>query len=111
VASILQALAHRGALANTLIVFVSDNGFLWGEHRLSAKWFAYEESVRVPFVVRYDALIASARRETRAALGIDLAPTFAEVAGVAAPGSEGRSLLSMLGVTTSPGAQTFSSSR
>jgi len=96
VASILQALADRGRLANTLIVFVSDNGFLWGEHRQWAKWFPYEESVRVPFVVRYDALISSARTETRAALGIDLAPTFAEVAGVAAPGSEGRSLLSIL---------------
>jgi N-acetylglucosamine-6-sulfatase len=96
VASILQALAARGGLANTLIVFVSDNGFLWGEHRQWAKWFPYEESARVPFVVRYDALISSARTETRAALGIDLAPTFAEVAGVAAPGSEGRSLLSIL---------------
>jgi N-acetylglucosamine-6-sulfatase len=97
VASILQALGHRGALANTLIVFLSDNGFLWGEHRLWGKWYPYEESVRVPFVVRYDTLISSARTETGAALGIDLAPTFAEVAGVAAPGSEGRSLLSILG--------------
>ena len=96
VGSIIQALADRRELGDTLIVFVSDNGFLWGEHRLVAKWYPYEESVRVPFVVRYDALISSARRETRAALGIDLAPTFAEAAGVAAPGSEGRSLLSIL---------------
>jgi arylsulfatase A-like enzyme len=107
VASILQALARRGALANTLIVFLSDNGFLWGEHRLWAKWVPYEESVRVPFVVRHDALISSPRRETRAALGIDLAPTFAEVAGVAAPGFEGRSLLSVLAGNDVPWRPSF----
>jgi arylsulfatase A-like enzyme len=107
VAAILQALAHRGALAHTLIVFVSDNGFLWGEHRLRAKWYPYEESVRVPFVMRYDALISSARREARTALGIDLAPTFAEVAGAAAPGSEGRSLLSVLAGNNVPWRPSF----
>jgi arylsulfatase A-like enzyme len=96
VGSILRALANRRELGDTLIVFVSDNGFFWGEHRLRAKWYPYEESVRVPFVVRYDALISSPRTETRAAVGIDLAPTFAEVAGIAAPGSEGRSLVPIL---------------
>jgi N-acetylglucosamine-6-sulfatase len=96
VASILEALADRGQLQNTVIVFMSDNGFLWGEHRLSGKRYPYDESIRVPFVVRYDGLVDAARTDRRSVLGIDLAPTFAELAGVEAPGAEGRSLLPLL---------------
>lgn len=96
VASILDALADRGQLANTLVVFTSDNGFLWGEHRLSGKRHPYDESIRVPLIVRYDGLVGAARTDRRSVLGIDLAPTFAELAGVEAPGAEGRSLLPLL---------------
>jgi N-acetylglucosamine-6-sulfatase len=92
----IQTLSESGDLANTLFVFTSDNGYLWGEHRLRRKWYPYEESIRVPFVVRYDALVSTARTETRPVLGIDVAPTFAALAGVAAPGSEGSSILPLL---------------
>jgi N-acetylglucosamine-6-sulfatase len=98
VASILATLAERGELANTVIVFMSDNGYLWGEHRLRRKTYPYEESIRTPFVVRYDALAGTPRRERRPVLGIDVAPTFAALAGAAAPGADGRSLLPVLGV-------------
>jgi arylsulfatase A-like enzyme len=96
VASILQSLSQSGDLANTIIVYMTDNGYLWGEHRLQRKRYPYEESVRSPFVVRYDALVGTARTDTRPVLGIDIGPTFAAAAGVAAPGSEGRSILPLL---------------
>jgi N-acetylglucosamine-6-sulfatase len=95
-ASILQTLSESGELANTIIVYVSDNGLLWGEHRLGGKIYPYEESIRTPFVVRYDALVGTARTETRPVLGIDVAPTFAALAGVTAPGSDGSSILPLL---------------
>lgn len=97
IGSILQTLSRTGDLSNTLIVFMSDNGYLWGEHRLRGKTYPYEESIRTPFVVRYDALVGTARADARPVLGIDVAPTFAALAGTAAPGADGRSILPLLG--------------
>lgn len=96
VSEILDALTETGRLTNTLIVFTSDNGMLWGEHRWSSKVVPYEESIRVPFVIRADALIDAPRVDDRLVLNIDLAPTFAEVAGLSAPNVEGRSLVPLL---------------
>jgi arylsulfatase A-like enzyme len=81
-----------------MIVFMSDNGFLYGEHRLTGKQAPYEESIRVPMVIRYDPVTGGSpgRVDSRFALNIDLAPTFADVAGTSMPGAEGRSLLPLL---------------
>ena len=82
-----------------MIVFASDNGVSWGEHQLIAarKLVPYEESIRVPLVIRYDALMhALPREDGRLALNIDLAPTFAALTGRTMPGAEGRSLLPLL---------------
>ncbi|MGZ8626909.1 MAG: sulfatase/phosphatase domain-containing protein [Actinomycetota bacterium] len=59
----------------------------------------YEESIRVPFVVRYDPIVAAPRADASLVLNIDLSPTFADLADVPAPGAEGKSLLPLL---TSP---------
>jgi arylsulfatase A-like enzyme len=96
VGSIVQSLSDSGDLANTIIVFMTDNGYLWGEHRLKRKWYPYQESIRTPFVVRFDGLIGAPRTETRPVLGIDVAPTFAALAGASAPGSDGSSILPLL---------------
>lgn len=97
VGRIVNALANTGRLSNTLIVLTSDNGFHWGEHRLmKAKWTAYEESIRVPLVVRYDPAVAAAREDRRPVLNIDFAPTFATLAGTTAPAAEGASILPLL---------------
>jgi N-acetylglucosamine-6-sulfatase len=94
---IVSELERTGELENTLIVFTSDNGLAWGEHRWrGGKRVPYEESIRVPFVVRYDRLVATARTDARPVLNIDLAPTFAALAGAWAPGAEGRSFLPLL---------------
>jgi arylsulfatase A-like enzyme len=93
---LLDALADTGRLDETLFVFTSDNGYLWGEHRWRTKIVPYEESIRVPFVVRYDGVAQAAATSSRLVANIDLAPTFAAAGGVAAPGAEGRSFLSLL---------------
>ena len=107
VAGILDALSDTGRLSNTMIVFMSDNGMLWGEHRWTKKIVPYEESIRVPFVIRDDALIASPRSDGHLVLNIDLAPTLAAVAGVGAPSVEGMSLLPLLSSSTPPWRSDF----
>ncbi len=89
---IMDALGATGRLENTMIAFVSDNGFTLGEHRLQGKQTPYEESIRVPFIVRYDPLTDPGTTESRLVANIDLAPTFAAVAGVPAPEAEGKNL-------------------
>jgi len=96
VGRIVDALAETGRLRNTLIVFTSDNGFLFGEHRFVNKAVPYEESIRVPLVVRYDRVIREPRIDPRLVVNVDFAPTFADFAGVSAPGAEGMSFLPLL---------------
>jgi arylsulfatase A-like enzyme len=94
---VLRALRETGRLGNTLVVYTSDNGLAWGEHRWSKKEAPYDEVIRVPLVVRWDAggVVAGSTPDALA-LNVDLAPTIAEAVGVAAPGVEGRSLLPTL---------------
>lgn len=106
VGELVAALQDTGRLANTMIVFTSDNGFAWGEHRWGRngpenKQVPYEESIRVPFVVRYDPLVTAPRTDPSLVMNIDLAPTFTALAGAAAPGAEGSSFLPLL---TTPGS-------
>lgn len=102
VRAIVNLLANSGRLKDTMIVFTSDNGLQWGSHRISGKLVPYDESIRVPFVVRYDRLVRAPREDGRLALNIDLAPTFAALAGVRARGADGSSLLPLLRSTTAP---------
>jgi N-acetylglucosamine-6-sulfatase len=94
--SMLDELRQTGRLANTLMIFTSDNGYLWGEHRLTGKTVPYEESIRVPYVVRYDAMGIRPRGDAHAVLNIDIAPTIAHLADVSDHGADGRSLLPLL---------------
>jgi N-acetylglucosamine-6-sulfatase len=103
VGTIVQALADTGRLRDTLIVFTSDNGLAFGEHRWRGKEVPYEESIRVPLVVRYDPITTTAAIDKQLVLNIDFAPTFAQLAGVTPPSSvEGRSFLPLL---SSPNAR------
>src|SRR5438552_10620185 len=97
VGAIVRALRETGRLHHTLIVFTSDNGMTWGEHRWMRKEVPYEESIRVPFVIRDDQLVRTPRLDPRTALNIDLAPTFAAAAGIDAPDGDGRRLVALLG--------------
>jgi arylsulfatase A-like enzyme len=97
VGAIVDALRDTHRLGNTLIVFMSDNGYAVGEHRWNYKMSPYEESIRVPFVVRYDRLTRGGWRDRHLALNIDLAPTFARLArSRPATPVDGRSFLPLL---------------
>ncbi len=80
VARIVTAVRDAGELDNTVIAFTSDNGFLFGEHRYQGKTLAYEESLRVPLLIRGPGIEPGSVREHTTAM-IDLAPTFADLAG------------------------------
>jgi arylsulfatase A-like enzyme len=107
VGSMIDSLIELGELHRTLIVFTSDNGRAWGEHRLRDKRDPYDPSIRVPYVVRYDRAIRSGIRDRHLVLNLDLAPTIADVAGVEAPDAEGRSLLPLLGSRSAPWRMDF----
>jgi arylsulfatase A-like enzyme len=96
VASAVTALRRRGELDNTVIAFTSDNGYLLGEHRLVKKNYPYEEALRVPFLMRGPGL-PPGRRVTGPAQMIDVAATFASLAG-ATPrrAQDGESLLGLV---------------
>jgi arylsulfatase A-like enzyme len=85
-----------GELDNTLIFFLSDNGFMWGEHGITGKKSPYERSVRVPFAMSWPERIL-AGEDDRIVGTIDIAPTILDAASVTPPFSppmDGRSLLS-----------------
>ena len=95
VATVVSALVNNGELADTVLIFTSDNGYFHGEHRLTDKVLGYEESIRVPLYIRAPGF---AKQTTwRAAVNNDLAPTVADFAGVQ-PGLsvDGRSLLPLM---------------
>jgi N-acetylglucosamine-6-sulfatase len=97
VGRILDDLAKRNLLDNTLVVYMSDNGFLFGEHGLTDKRNMYEPSIRVPMIAHCPALFGGGTRPEGMALNIDIGPTFLDAAGVPAPRSmHGRSLLPLL---------------
>lgn len=98
VGEILKALKETGELDNTVIVFASDNGYFYGEHGLSVeRRLAYEESIRMPLLIRYPKAIKAGTVRNEFALNIDLAPTLLELAGMSAPNTmEGRSLVPLL---------------
>jgi arylsulfatase A-like enzyme len=99
ISAILAELDATGELANTIIILTSDNGFVYGHHRLiqPAKTHAFEEAIRVPLLIRDLSEEAPARTVSLAALNNDLAPTFMDLAGAASPTSvDGRSLLPAL---------------
>jgi arylsulfatase A-like enzyme len=101
---IFDSLQRTGQLDNTVIIFTSDNGYLIGEHGLfDDKRWAYEESIRIPFLIRYPKLIAGGSRREQIALNIDLAPTILELAGVQPfERMDGKSLLPVLKDANTP---------
>ena len=94
----ITALEANGDLDNTMILFTSDNGFFFGEHWLSQeRRLPYEESVRLPLLVRYPPLAQAGSKVQGLSLSVDIAPTVLEV-GQAEIGEhiQGRSLLPLL---------------
>jgi len=81
VGRIYAALKATGRLDNTLLIFAGDNGMFLGEHGMTDKRTMHEESIRVPLLVRYPALIRPGTRVRQQVLNIDLAPSVLDVCG------------------------------
>jgi arylsulfatase A-like enzyme len=97
VGRVLAYLDEAGLARNTLVVYTSDQGFFLGDHGLFDKRFMYEESIRMPFLVRWPAAIKAGTRSDAMALNVDFAPTFLDVAGLPPSADmQGRSLLPAL---------------
>jgi arylsulfatase A-like enzyme len=107
---LMQTLDAKGLLDNTVIVYAGDNGYIWGEHRLYAKHYPYEESIRIPYMVRAPRRFIShpGRKARQMVLNIDLAPSLLDMAGIPIPTRmQGRSFLPILHSPDTPGRSSW----
>jgi arylsulfatase A-like enzyme len=85
VGRLLDYLDEEGLTENTLVIYTSDQGFFLGDHGWYDKRFMYEESLRMPFIVRYPREIAPGTVNQDIVLNVDFPPTFLELAGLDVP--------------------------
>jgi arylsulfatase A-like enzyme len=108
IGQILKTLGEMDQLKNTVLIFAGDNGYLLGEHGQWDKRFAYEESIRIRFVVYFPGTVKPGTVRNEMILNIDMAPTLLDVAGVPIPSyMQGQSFKPLLQGKTSSGARTF----
>lgn len=97
IGKLLDALDEMGIAENTIVVYVSDQGYFLGEHGFFDKRMYYEEAARMPFVIRYPQELPAGKRSADLILNVDFASTLADFAGVKAPdGVQGKSFRSNL---------------
>jgi arylsulfatase A-like enzyme len=95
VGAIVEELKALGKFDNTLLVFMSDNGYLWGEHGLSEKLHPYEESIRVPLVVVMPGIHPREDHHFVVA-NLDVPTTIFAVAGIPRTDTDGHNLVPLL---------------
>ncbi|MCX6385623.1 MAG: sulfatase [Solirubrobacterales bacterium] len=95
VAKLVATLKRSGQMSNTVIIFVSDNGWVQGEHRIPGdKFVPYEESIKVPLVISGAGIPSGRKVDNQVAANVDLTPTLLELAnGKAGRLADGLSLL------------------
>ena len=97
VGQIIQYLEKNGELDNTIIIYMGDNGFQFGEHGLIDKRTAYNASIKVPLLIRYPEWIKPGLEVDEVVANIDIAPTLLEIAGTAVPPEmDGKSFLPLI---------------
>ncbi len=99
VGRIMTVLKETGLDRNTVVIFTSDNGDMMGAHGLEGKWLMYEESIRVPLIIRdlRQPATLRGRKCDKMVLSVDLAPTMLALAGVNIPDSmQGASLMPLV---------------
>ena len=95
--AVIKTLEKIGELDNTVIIYSSDNGYFMGEHTYKDKRLAYENSIRVPMIIRYPKLIKKNSEIDEQCLNIDLAPTILDLAGINKPNyMQGESMLGLI---------------
>ncbi|WP_282014672.1 sulfatase family protein [Marinifilum flexuosum] len=85
IGSVLDYLKEHDLDESTMVIYMGDNGFSWGEHGLIDKRHFYEESVKVPFLVRCPELFKGGKTIEKMVQNIDVAPTILEMAGLNKP--------------------------
>jgi len=97
VGRMLDYLDAEGLTGKTLVIYTSDQGFFLGDHGYFDKRFMYEESLRMPFLVRYPGAIKPGSVNKDMVLNLDFAETFLDYAGAKAPADmQGRSFRPIL---------------
>ncbi len=97
VGRLLDYLAKEGLADDTLVIYTSDQGFFLGDHDWYDKRFMYEESLRMPFLVRWPGKIKAGQVSDGMILNVDFAPTLLDAAGLKVPADmQGRSFLPLL---------------
>lgn len=94
---LFQHLEDAGQLDNTVVIYTGDQGFMLGEHDYQDKRWMYEESHRMPFLVRYPKKVAAGQRFDTIIENVDYGATMLDFAGASTPESvQGRSFKSLL---------------
>jgi len=107
VGRLLDYLEEEGLAENTIVIYTSDQGFFLGDHGWYDKRFMYEESLRMPFIIRYPREIAPGSSNQDIILNVDFPATFLDYAGIALPETfQGTSFRSLLNGETPEGWQT-----
>ena len=106
---ILAELEKQGTLNQTVVMVIGDNGYFYGEHGLSEeRRLAYEESIRLPLLMRYPPRVKAGAEPTGMALTTDLAPTIVERTGAPAlPNIDGHSLMPLFARTPADWRKSF----
>lgn len=107
IGAVIDNIEQQGRLNNTVFIFTSDHGYLWGEHRLFHKQKQYEESIRVPLVIVLPRMLIGIfadqpQEESRmVAMNLDIPATIFEILDLQKQ-SDGKSLLYLIGMKTAP---------
>jgi arylsulfatase A-like enzyme len=97
VGRLLDYLDRAGLRDNTVVIYTSDQGFFLGDHGWFDKRFMYEQSIRMPFLIRWPGVTKPGSVQPAMALNVDFAPTFLEMAGIPVPADiQGHSLVPLL---------------
>ena len=97
VGRLLVALRASGELDDTVVIYTSDQGFMLGEHDYIDKRWMYEESMRMPFLIRYPRLVPAGSASQAIVNNTDFAPTILALAGAKAPAAmQGRDMSDVL---------------
>lgn len=97
VGRLLNYIDDSGLRENTLVIYTSDNGFFLGEHGLYNKMWMYEESMRIPLLIRFPEYISEGKVNSELVNVLDFAPTFLDLAGAEIPSNlQGTSLVPLL---------------
>jgi arylsulfatase A-like enzyme len=100
---LLDHLDETGLADNTVVVYTSDHGYFLGDHGWFGKQWMYEESLRIPLIVRWPGVTNPGSKNNDLVQNLDFAQTFLDMAGVKPPADmQGRSLVPLLKGTTPP---------